>query len=137
MNLKAIPATTHQPWGNSKMTEVGPVVIGCMQREARDLLDLSMKRYEHHLKSKGRNYDEDALDSREYMIWLFVESGLVELGAADPEAFMKKVWDARAEFQKKDEKHLRGTAYGFAYWFFRWSGFVEVVQRPKEKPAHD
>lgn len=127
--LKAVPATEESPFGNSRVLEAGPVAICCMLPEAKDIMELSLERYHGLVKRRILRASTPS-----YVRWLFEKSGLVE--GMDRKRVMREYLKHRDAIRKSLENHPnrafarsvgRGRPYSFAYWFFRWSGFVKVT----------
>lgn len=126
MAMKAFVATARRPWGNSDMRSIGPVMLGCIEPEAREILDLSVDLWGKELRAQGLDPKEDRKDGAQFFSWLLRKSGLLMVPEAEWDAFEQQVIAERTKFVKGD-KHLdRQTAYSMAYWFFRWSALVEV-----------
>lgn len=122
---------------NSVFTRLGPgITLGCMDPDARDLMDRALKAHEELVRAGKRRRRV-----RDFTYWLFKESGLVD----DVEdAALKghaRHWARIVENLKGHpnpayrRRMSRRCIYGFAYWFFRWSGLVGPDGRTtKESP---
>ncbi len=113
--------------GNHSIKQVGPISIGCMDRDARDLMDQAVAGYREETRRSGR-----AQAVPDFVDWLLERSGLVrgvdkaELlreHAKHMDGIRKNLKDhPNPEFRRR---HSRKSVYGLAYWFFRWSGLVD------------
>lgn len=122
--------------GNHCLLHVGPVMIGGMDPDARDLMDLALTCYQKGIRLAGERPSVPG-----FVKWLFKESGLVD----DVEAQARPGWRKHMASIRESLKnhpnpkfrraHNRGSIYGFAYWFFRWSGLVDP--KGKAVQAHE
>lgn len=129
-NPRAVATTETQPFGNSSVVSPLPgVAIGCMKREAREILDLSEERYRRFRIRSGKRASTPA-----FIRWLFRRSRLVE-GVDEKKAqveYVKHMQEIRERLKDHPDPAFRkrvgqGSIHSFAYWFFRWSGLVQVV----------
>lgn len=126
MALKGFVATARRPWGNSDMRSIGPVMLGCIEPDAREILDLSVDLWSKELRARGLDPKQDRNDGAEFFSWLLRKSGLLVVPESEWHSFEKRVFAERVKFVKGDKHIARQTAYSMAYWFFRWSALVEV-----------
>lgn len=110
--------------GNHRVLRAGPVSIGCMDPQARSLMDRALDEYGRCRRKGPRE------NVRNFMTWLFKESGLVaDLQEQALPAWRTHFEDLQRSLQdhpnpKWRREHSRESVYGFAYWFFRWSGLI-------------
>lgn len=72
------PAVMGSPFHGSNFTSVGPVVLGCISPEARELLDTIMEKWEEHLAEIKKAHGPDYTPTHYgFAYWLVRWSGLV------------------------------------------------------------
>ena len=113
--------------GNHSIKQIGPITLGCMDPDARDLLDASVKAYGEETRRSGRRQAVP-----DFVEWLTEKSGLVR--GVDKAELLQKHGKHMDGIRKSLKDHPnpkyrrsagRKSVYGLAYWFFRWSGLVD------------
>lgn len=62
-------------YSGSRIVHAGPISIGCMAPEARELMDLALKEWRKHCEGRTRQPDDPVYS---FAYWLFRWSGLVQ-----------------------------------------------------------
>jgi len=112
--------------GNHDRRDIGPVTLMCMHPGARDLMDRAIAEHEKLVRAGARKRR-----IADFTNWLFKESGMVPDVEEAAVAIRDKMMAQRREQLKThpNPKYRRSASrdsiYGFAYWFFRWSGMVD------------
>lgn len=123
--------------GNHKIQKIGPITLGCMDPDARDLLDASTKAYAEETRRSGRHQAVP-----DFVAWLTEKSGLVR--GVDKAEILREHERHMAKIRKSLKDHpnpefrrrqSRKSVYGLAYWFFRWSGLVDPAGNGVPKQA--
>lgn len=128
--LKAVMSSEQRQYGNSVIHRIGPVMLGCIAPEARELLDHSVELWGKELRARGLDPKEDRNDGPEFLSWLIRKSGLLVVPASEWDTFERLVLSERTKFIKGDKHQARQTSYSMAYWFFRWSALVDIKEVP-------
>jgi hypothetical protein len=63
--------------GNHERRDAGPVAIMCMAPEARDLMEVALKKYQEHCASIRKTWPAHRGSVYSFAYWLFRWSGLV------------------------------------------------------------
>ena len=72
------PAVMGSPFQGSEFRQIGPLVLGCISPEARELLDTIMAKWEEHLAELKKAHGPDYTPTHYgFAYWLVRWSGLV------------------------------------------------------------
>ena len=63
--------------GNHRVDRVGPIQIGCMDLDARNLMDRALKEYDEHVEGIKKYKPDHEGSVYSFAYWLFRWSGLV------------------------------------------------------------